>query len=243
MRDERSIRYKMGSMLLWWVQEAIRSTIKNERQKLENVYAIWSACINWGYLLMNENTASSYIALETQIDMEASTLMALSGFYRHANLILRGWLELSFLGLWFDDCPKLFQKWLKNEEGAPYRGRGWFKKRWLIQLLNEKPYRKFENKYKLSEEAWNLYGELSKATHAKGKKFLESPDRGDSVTRYRTDSFHRWFSNLKQVFETTSTALALKYSSIFKRDVNKIRAIKNLMSKQRLEQLKEIEIS
>jgi len=70
----------------------------------------------------------------------------------------------------------------------------------------------------LSKEAWNLFGELSKATHAKGEKFLETPDRGDTVTRYRTDSFQRWFSNMKQVFETTTTALALKYSSIFKQD-------------------------
>ena len=240
MKDKRGIDYKMSSMLFWWVKRAIKNTMEKERQKLKDVYAIWSACVKWSYLLMNEDTPSSYIALETQIDMEASTLLALSGFYRHANLILRGWLELSFLGLWFDDWPQLFQEWLKGGEGSPFKGRGWFKKRWLVQLLSEKPYREFEGKYQLSEEAWNLYGELSKATHAKGEKFLETPDRDDSVTCYRSDSFQRWFLNLKQVFETTTTALALKYSSIFKQDRKETRNIKNLLSNHRAEQLREI---
>jgi len=240
MKDDRSIDYKMHSMLLWWIEEAIKNTMENERQKLEDVYTLWGACINWSFLLMNEKTPSSYLTLETQADMEASALMAICGFYRHANLILRGWLELSFLGLWFDNNPELFKKWLKDEESSPFRRRGWFRKRWLTQLLNEKPYREFESKYKLSEEALNLYGKLSKATHAKGEKFLETLDRGDTVTRYRTDSFQKWFLNLKKVFETTSTALALKYSTIFKQDRKETRDIKNLLSKQRIEQLKEV---
>lgn len=240
MKDKRSIDYKVHSMLLWWMERAVKSTMENERQKLEDVYSIWSACINWSFLLMNEKTSSSYLVLETQVDMEASTLMAISGFYRHANLILRGWLELSFLGLWFDNNPKLFQEWLKDKESSPFRRRGWFKKRWLTQLLSEEPYKEFEAKYKLNEEALNLYGELSKATHAKGRKFLETLDRGDTVTRYRTDSFQKWFLNLKQVFETTSTALALKYSTVFKQDREETRDIQNLLSKQRIEQLKEV---
>jgi len=232
----------MTNMILRWTHSSWEDTINQEHEDLHIVYKIWSASICWGFMLMEEEGVDNidyYIAMETHVDMEASTLMALSGFYRHANLILRGWLELTFLGLWFHNSQVLFEKWLKDAPDAPFKNRGFFRKRWLHQLLREQSFRDFDCQYGLGDDALRLFGELSKATHATGRTRHETFDRGDSVTRFRKKSFKQWFLNLRQVFDVTSTALFLRYPHLFKSKRKEVTEIKEVLSKSRLQQLAE----
>lgn len=232
---------EMTNMVLRWSMSSWEDTINLEHDDLHAVYRIWSASICWGYMLMEEEGVDNidyYIALEAHIDMEASTLMALSGFYRHANLILRGWLELAFLGLWFHNSSELYEKWLEDTPDAPFKRRGYFTERWLRQLLSEPSFKDFDRKYGLADEALNLFGKLSKATHAKGKALHETIDRGDSVTRFRRDSFKQWFLNLCQVFDVTSIALFLRYPHLFKSQRKEAVEVKETLSNSKLERLK-----
>jgi len=231
---------EMENLVLRWAQSSWKDTISLEHKDLHEVKKIWSASIGWSYMLMEEegtDNISYYMALETHVDMEASTLMALSGFYRHANLILRGWIELAFLGLWFLNSRELFEKWAENAPDAPFKGRGYFREKWLRQLLREPSFRDFNLKYDLADEVLNLFGELSKATHAKGKEIHETMDRGDSVTRFRKESFKQWFFNLCHVFDVTSTALFLRYPNLFKSQRREAVEIRGTISKSKLEQL------
>jgi len=232
----------MTDLVLRWAMSSWKDTINLEYEDLQSVYEIWSASIGWGFILMEEEGIDNidyYIALETQVDMEASTLMALSGFYRHANLILRGWLELTFLGMWFNNSSKLYEKWLEDKLDAPFKHRGYFRERWLLQILSEPSFRDFEQKYRLSKEALDLYERLSKATHAKGRKLHETYTRGDSVTRFRKDNFKWWFGNLCQVFDITSTALFLRYPNLFRSQRKEAAEIRKTLSGSRSERLKE----
>ena len=232
---------EMTDVVLRWAKSSWEDTINLEHDGLHVVHEIWSVSICWGYMLMEEEGADNidyYMALETHVDMEASTLMALSGFYRHANLILRGWVELTFLGLWFHNSSELYEKWLENAPDAPFKRRGYVRERWLRQLLSEASFRDFNLEYDLADEVLNLFGELSKATHAKGKEIHETRDRGDSVTRFRKDSFEQWFLNLYQVFDVTSTALFLRYPHLFKSQRKEAVEVRETLSKSKLEQLK-----
>ena len=231
---------EMTNMVLRWAMSSWEDTINLKPDDLHAVYKIWSASICWGYVLMEEegyDNIDYYMALETHIDMEASTLMALSGFYRHANLILRGWLELTFLGLWFHNSSKLYEKWLEDAKDAPFKRRGYFREKWLRQLLSEPSFKNYDSRYGLADEALNLFSKLSKATHARGKVLHETFDRGDSVTRFRRDSFKQWFLNLCQVFDVTCTALFLRYPRLFKSQRKEVAEIKETLSNFRVERL------
>jgi hypothetical protein len=233
---------EMASLVLRWAMSSWKDTINLERDDLRIVYRIWSALSSLGFILMEEEGSDNvdfYMAMETRADMEASTLMALSGFYRHANLILRGWLELTFLGLWFNNGQELFDKWFEDAPDSPFRNRGWFRKKWVHQLLSEPPFRRFNRKYGLADDTLNLFEKLSKATHAKGKGIHETQTRGNSVTRFRKDSFKLWFLNLTQVFDVTSVALFLRYSRLFKSQRREAVEIRETLSNSKLEQLKD----
>lgn len=71
---------KIDSMLLTWVQHNLRTILKQEPEKLLTIYQVWSAWITWGYLLSQQDSEapSSWIALETQTDIEAATLCAIT---------------------------------------------------------------------------------------------------------------------------------------------------------------------
>jgi len=242
MKMARKVGEEMTDMVLRWAMSSWEDTINLEHDDLHSVYRIWSASVCWGYILMEEEDIDNidyYIALESNVDMEASTLMALSGFYRHANLILRGWLELTFLGLWFHNSYDLYEKWLKDTLDAPFKRRGYFRKRWLLQILSEPSFKDFEQKYKLSDEVLDVFEKLSKSTHAKGKILHETYTRGDSVTRFRRDSFKQWFQNLCLVFDITSTALFLRYPNLFKSQRKEAVEIRETISESKQEQLKE----
>lgn len=233
---------KMANVILRWAKSSWEDTINLQHEDLQAVYQIWAASINWEFLLMEEegnDNIDYYIALETHTDMEASTLLALSGFYRHANSILRGWLELTFLGLWFYNSPELYEKWLEDASDAPFEHRGYFRESWLRQILSEPSFRDFEQKYRLSKEALDVYERLSKATHAKGKRLHETYTRGDSITRFRRNYFKQWFRNLCSVFDITSTILFLRYPNLFKSWREEATKIRETLSDCKMEQLRE----
>jgi hypothetical protein len=193
-----------------------------------------------GYLLSMKypDAPSSRIALETQTDVEASVFCAIAGFYKHANSILRGWLETTFLGVWFDFDPKSFEDWLKGK--GPFKDRGCFKESWLAELLNKPPFRGFERESNLCSEILKLYRELSKSTHAMGEKYHESVHRDDTVPRYQRKQFSKWFANLSKTFELTSIVLILNYPKLFQTKSVEAKSIIELLSEQRLAKLKEI---
>jgi len=231
---------EMTNMVLRWAMDSWEDTVNQECEDWHMVYKIWSASICWGFILMEEEGAENidyYIALETHIDREASTLMALSGFYRHANMILRSCLELTFLGLWFHNDQELYKEWFEDSLKAPFKGRGYFGERWLRQLLSEPSFKDFDLSFRLGDEVWKLYGKLSKATHAKGKTLHETVDRGDSVTRFRKPSFKQWLSNFCQVFDVTSVSLFLRYPRLFRSKRREAIEIKETISDSRRKQL------
>lgn len=228
---------EIDNMLLIWVQENLRTVLRKEWKKLYTAHKIWSVCINLGYLLSMKHSEapSSRIALETQTDAEASTFCAIAGFYKHANSVLRGWLETTFLGVWFDFDPSSFQDWLDGK--GPFKDRGFFRKRWLTELLNKTPFRDYERENNLSSEALDLYKELSKSTHAMGEKYQESVHRDDTIPKYRTKHFDGWFRNLFKVFELKSTVLILKYPRLFKTKGEESASILALLPRKRLAEL------
>ncbi len=237
---KKNIADEIDNMLLIWVQESLRTVLRKESKKLRAAHNIWSACINWGYLLSEKysEAPSCRLALETQTDAEASTFCAITGFYKHANSILRGWVETTFLGVWFDFDPKSFQIWLCRKGNFPFKDRGFFKKGWLEELLNKPPFQKFGRENDLCSEALELYKELSRSIHAMGKRYHESNHREDTVPRYQAKHFAEWYINLSKVFDLTSTILVLKYPDLFKTENEETTSIIRLLPRKRMTQLR-----
>jgi hypothetical protein len=96
-----------------------------------------------------------------QVDLEASVYLALSGFVKQALQVLRSWLELVLMGLWFSYKRKEFNKWMYHLHGAPFATSGFVGKKRLSDLVSKSPkLNQCEMKYHLVDKILKLYGEL-----------------------------------------------------------------------------------
>jgi hypothetical protein len=158
-----------------------------------------------------DDSVSFNIGIETTWDLRASIQLALLGYYRHANMLLRSWLELTTVGVYFDDHRDKYKEWQEDCRNSPS-----FKLQCLQSLFSVEPYRKFEEKYALSQEVNSLYKELSKFTHARGWGRWGISSYGLGGKLYSEEYFETWFSNLRKTFELTCTMLFIKYPPLTK---------------------------
>lgn len=190
-------------------------TIRRRSRELamaSEIEGMWIAIGNGVLNDVSTECATFFIGCETTLDIRASIQAALCGYYRQANMILRCWLEMSVVGVFFDDHPERFEQWQNDVRNSPS-----FRDQWLEHLFGGEPYVEFENRYNLSLEVSSLYSELSKFTHGRGwdRWGLSSISR-IGLNHYDEDFFDSWFSNLKSTFEIVCTILFLRYPHLTK---------------------------
>lgn len=141
------------------MRRAYSDAIEKEDERLAIVIWVLMGWMEWiQFLGIRKQEAYGSLALEAQVDLEASVYLALSGFVKQALQVLRSWLELSLLGLWFGYNEKEFEKWMYRLPGAPFAVRGFFRRRWLVDLFNKSPkLKECEMKHQLADRLVQLY--------------------------------------------------------------------------------------
>lgn len=213
----RKAAEQIGSMLTTWAVEAWNETGRTRPKKLLRVYSVWSSYTALGLMLMNnlgEENADFYFALESETDLLASTLLVMSGYARHANALLRGWLEDVFLGLWFGFDDGGYRKWTSGDPDAPFKDRSFFNKPWLKELLNKTPFRDYSGQHRLVSRVLRLYQQLSREVHAQDIKTHETKTWGDSVARFQPDLFDKWYANVILIFRIMTIVIVLRYPTL-----------------------------
>lgn len=204
MGDETQPDY-LKTAVLRWVLRSWDWCFEQSPGIAEKVGEIWDAQIDLGFLLTvdtDPDDAAASLALEIQSDIEASILLAVSGFYRHASLTLRSFLSLAFASVWFSFNPYQYELWMKGEEHAPFRHRGMMSRRFLRELMQKtEALHKAAEAFSLVDTAMNLYQDLSDFVHARGERVQDSSQRDDSVPRFHSDLFTTWFGRLQATFE------------------------------------------
>lgn len=76
---------------------------------------------SFGFVLSEETEPKgplSTLSLEMEGDLQASAILAISGFYRHANLALRSCLALGFVSVWFHFRTRSIQQMDESRSGS-----------------------------------------------------------------------------------------------------------------------------
>jgi len=202
------------------VRRAYAETLKNEKERLGIVQWILIGWSKWISLLNREKQDRCFnLAMEAQADLEASVYLALSGFVKQSLQVLRSWLELSLLGIWFGYNKDAYLKWMYDQPEAPFARRGFFRKRWLVDLLNKTPTLKETNtRYQLADRLVSLYSRLSASTHTRGLVSFETIGRNKPVAAYNPRNFAKWYMHFWETYSLVSSILLLRFPKVYAED-------------------------
>jgi hypothetical protein len=180
-----------------------------------------SALNSLGFVLSDEKGCRDpqdplyILSLEIEADCEASILLAISGFYRHANLALRSWLALAFQSVWFSFDRAGFAKWMSSEPKAPFSRGDVMSRRCLKELMKwSQALEKAESQFNLVENSMILYEELSSFVHATGKKVLDIYSRDDSVPHFYPEHTESWLARFRRVSEIWVILTFARYTDL-----------------------------
>lgn len=206
--------------VFWGVRRAYSEAIEKEEERLAVVQWVLIGWMEWiQFLGTHKQEACGSLALEAQVDLEASVYLALSGFVKQALQVLRSWLELSLLGLWFGYNEKEFEKWMYRLPGAPFAARGSFGRKWLVDLVSKSPkLKEGEVKYGLVDRLLKLYVELSASTHTRGYWSFETIGRRHSIAAYNPKNFEKWYKHFWAAYSLVSAILFLRFPDSYLQD-------------------------
>jgi len=205
--------------ILYWVRSNWKYSYEETSDILKTLSILWSARASLAFVLNEEKGADdplAFLSLEIQADIEASILLAVSGFYRHARTALRGWLSLAFLSVWFSFNRKHFDSWIHRSPEAPFKHGDVMKRRCLKELVSKSSsLSRSEIEFALVENSMKLYEELCDFVHATGKKALDIYQRADSVPHFHPELLKSWFDDFYQVFEILIILSFARYPVFF----------------------------
>ena len=146
--------------------------------------------------------------MEAEVEFESSIQFCRLGFYKHANIALRNFLELGLLSVYYDIEDKshiVIQNWLGSNEDTPYK-KAVFKK-----LKENKNISIFDEKCKIFDKADNCYRLLSSFTHTKGYGFSSRRLSNSNVNYFNEESFNMWLESMTVVLSIVVAFHILKY--------------------------------
>lgn len=195
------------------MRRAHSETTEKEEERLAIVLWVIVGWMEWiQFLGTHKQKACWSLALEAQVDLEASVFLALSGFVKQAIQVLRSWLELSLLGLWFSYSEKEFEKWMYRLPGAPFAARSFFRRKWLVDLVSKSPkLKECERLYGLVDRLLKLYAQLSASTHTRGYWSFETIGRRRPIAAYNSNNFAKWYKHFWVAYSLVSAILFLRF--------------------------------
>ena len=144
----------------------------------------------------------SQLWLESETDIKASIYLCFGGYYRQAIAILRNWLELTLLAIYFSERPQEYEEWKKGIKKSP-TGKS------LIRKVFKEDDKKIVMKEKLEKECEEIYDKLSIFTHSRGIDKYKLQEGRDNVPRYLEKSFNLWFELFKATWKVNKDLLKM----------------------------------
>ena len=144
----------------------------------------------------------SQLWLESETDIKASVYLCFGGYYRQAIAILRNWLELTLLAIYFSERPQEYEEWKKGIKKSPV-GKP------LIRKVFKEGDKKIVMKEKLEKECEEIYDKLSIFTHSRGIDKYKLQEGRDNVPRYLEKSFNLWFELFKATWKVNKDLLKM----------------------------------
>lgn len=199
-----------------WPSTSVRAhTFQNKKDKLLDVQRlVWvDSILNYAlfYTLPYGHPASE-LWIESETDIKAAIYLVLGGYYRQAVATLRNWLELTLVGIYYNQRYQLstsdYNLWKQGAKRSPH---------WpcLLEDLFETEGREMlvraDAEVKLRERLDNLHKELCAFVHLRGEEVRAWQQERDNVPRYVESAFDRWFSLAEQTSIGTSLVLIAEY--------------------------------
>ena len=200
MKNNEEKEYQSWSSIFdfYWSDESGESvrfnTFKNKKEFFPEIEKIIDEDSELNFRLFDKFGAQhpvSQLWLESETDIKASIYLCFGGYYRQAIAILRNWLELTLLAIYFSKRPQEYKKWKKGIEKSP-TGRS------LIRKVFKDDDEKIAMKKELKEECEEIYNKLSTFTHSRGIDKYKLQEGRDNVPRYLEKSFNLWFKLFKE---------------------------------------------
>lgn len=147
--------------------------------------------------------------LETETDLLSSIYLALGGYYRQAIACLRGWLEITCVGVFYSQHWKgkdsRYNRWKKGKKLSP----SW--KNLLNSLFRRQNFREADNLIALRKKMETIHSSLCIFVHNRGMDVYNLQNGRDNVPRFLNNSFIIWFTHLKETFAVISLILFAAY--------------------------------
>jgi hypothetical protein len=208
----------VASLMLDWVRGNWSYSYQETPHVMQELSSLFEAQNCLGFVLSEETEHSDplpILSLEIEGDMQASTLLAISGFYRHATLALRSCLALAFASIWFSFNRTEFTRWMNREANAPFQHDGIMRRKSLAELMRKDPRLKMvESQFNLIENSMKMHEELSEFVHARGKNVMDTYLRADSVPHFYPEHLKSWLGRLHMVFETWLILVFARYPEL-----------------------------
>jgi hypothetical protein len=206
------------NLVMYWVRTNWKYVYSQTPQVMQQLNTLIGAQNDLCFVLSEEKGHEdpvTILSLEIEADIQASMLLAMSGFYRHANIPLRSLLALAFSSVWFSFNRAEFQQWWGNDPKAPFTRDDIMRRQTLKELVN-KSYglKKAEADFDLVETCMELYEQLSKFVHATGRDSQDISSRNDSVPHFYPEQAQSWLTRLQHVFEKWVVVAFARYPDL-----------------------------
>ena len=145
---------------------------------------------------------------EAEDEFECSIQFCKLGFYKHAIISLRHFLELGLLSVYYDIDDKShisIQDWLHSKEDTPYA------RTVLKKLKTNTNIAEFDVKFSLLEETYKCYSFLCNFTHTKGYRYSSKRLSRSNVNNFQEKAFLKWLDVMIKVLSLVVTFHILKY--------------------------------
>ncbi len=215
-----------------------RHTIHSNSGDVKRTIQIIKAILLWADFLNRKQIIGDpkfRLFIQTGVDIDASRALALRSYYRQAIMILRSWLEVYLLNIYFIDHPVELDWWLNSIE---WKDRPDFGK--LVDYVYKLPQfrgKTFPGKYR--NQLNTLYGKLSKAIHGRGPLGI---DRGLGAN-FHQGLFKAWINYLSETFRLTSLISFKRFWDDARQDTTFVRDIKATLDEHLIEELQQLAIS
>lgn len=145
---------------------------------------------------------------ESYYELENSFELCKQGFYRHSFFALRCVLELSVLGLYFDQYNQShldIQEWLHSKKPTPSF------KNMIKSIFKLQYFKQFNEAVPIHSEMEQTYNVLSDYTHVRGYRFSTTGQTISNFNQFNENSLKIYINLMKAVVKNNVIILLLKY--------------------------------
>ncbi len=216
-------------------EDVLKQTIQINSAPIKRTYQIIKAIITWAGFLNAKKIIGEpkfRLFIETGVDIEASRSLALRGYYRQAIMMLRSWLEILLLNIYFIDHQVELEWWLDDrwDDRPSFRELVEY-----IYKLSQFRDDSFPEKYRVELNA--LYRKLSKAIHGIG-----IPMGQGMAPVYDQGSFNKWYDYLSDTFRLTNLLLFRRFWDDLRQSGWYLDDIKAILGDHLIQELQELNI-